>query len=181
MVVGDSKTGKIIHFQIFYHLCEFISGRRTFGILPNLDDARLDTVPVDYVAQVIYWSSRAGSNTAGKIFHLCSGPELSIRLTELQQIVRKQMQNRGIKLPVTISIPSAFFTLFLKLITFLVSEKRRRPMKALPIFVDYFADKHAFDNKQTLHDAGESAGLRLATMTEYLDNVLNAYLDGQIP
>ncbi len=60
MVVGDSKTGKIIHFQVFYYLCEFIAGRRTLGILPYFGDAVVDTVPVDYVAQVIKWSSDQG-------------------------------------------------------------------------------------------------------------------------
>jgi thioester reductase-like protein len=29
MVVGDSHTGKIIHFQVFYHLCAYLSGART--------------------------------------------------------------------------------------------------------------------------------------------------------
>jgi NAD(P)-dependent dehydrogenase (short-subunit alcohol dehydrogenase family) len=28
MVVGESGSGRIIHFQVFYHLCEFLSGRR---------------------------------------------------------------------------------------------------------------------------------------------------------
>src|SRR5206468_3341904 len=31
MVVGDSRTGDVLRFQIFYHLVEFLSGRRTFG------------------------------------------------------------------------------------------------------------------------------------------------------
>ena len=42
MVVGDSQTGKVIHFQVFYHLCEFLSGRRTLGIVPDTGDAALD-------------------------------------------------------------------------------------------------------------------------------------------
>ena len=52
-VVGDTINGRIIHFQVFYHLCEFLSGRRTLGLAPGFGGARLDIVPADYVAQVI--------------------------------------------------------------------------------------------------------------------------------
>jgi thioester reductase-like protein len=176
MVVGDSKTGKIIHFQIFYHLCEFISGRRTFGILPFLGDARLDTVPVDYVAGVIRWSSGQGANTAGKIFHLCSGPELSIRLTHLQQIVRSQMQNGSIKLPLLITVPSVIFTLFLNLASSIVNENLKRPMKAFPIFVDYLADKQAFDNEQTVNFLADQFNSPLIKAERYLEHEVRTYL-----
>jgi thioester reductase-like protein len=176
MVVGDSKTGKIVHFQIFYHLCEFIAGRRTFGILPYLGDATLDTVPVDYVAHVIRWSSEQGISTAGKIFHLCSGPDSSIRLTELQKIVRTLMNDRGSKLPLIISVPSAFFTLILKLVAPLVNEAMRRPMRTLPIFIDYLADRQLFDNRQTLQYLDEQSGPASVAPPVYLENVLSRYL-----
>ena len=57
MVVGDTISGRIIHFQVFYHLCEFLSGRRTLGLAPGFGVARLDIVPADYVAKIIAWSS----------------------------------------------------------------------------------------------------------------------------
>ncbi len=41
MVVGDSGSGRIIHFQVFYHLCEFLSGRRTCGLSPDFGGALL--------------------------------------------------------------------------------------------------------------------------------------------
>ena len=73
-----------MHFQVFYHLCEFLSGVRTFGIMPTLGQTRLDTVPVDWVADVIAWSS-SQAGTAGEILHLCSGPARAIGLVDLQQ------------------------------------------------------------------------------------------------
>ena len=57
MVVGDAHDGKIIQFQVFYYLCEFLSGRRTAGIIPDAGDIRLDIIPVDYVARAIQESS----------------------------------------------------------------------------------------------------------------------------
>ena len=50
-------TGRTIHFQIVNHLCEFLSGVRTFGVMPHLGQTRLDTVPVDWVADAICWAS----------------------------------------------------------------------------------------------------------------------------
>lgn len=176
MVVGDSKTGKVIHFQIFYYLCEFISGRRTFGILPHLGDAILDIVPVDYVAQVIKWSSEQETNTVGKIFHLCSGPGSSIRVSELQKVVRILMKNYAIKLPSVFMVPSSLFKFFLKVTIPLVNETLRRPMKALPIFVSYLADRQVFNNTNTRCFLDEHLGPRFIPANDYLQNVLNKYL-----
>ena len=54
MIVGDSRTGRIRQFQVFYHLSEFLTGRKTWGVVPETNDAKLDIVSVDYVAQAIY-------------------------------------------------------------------------------------------------------------------------------
>lgn len=35
MVVGDSRDGRTLHFQVFYHLIEFLSGRATGGWVPD--------------------------------------------------------------------------------------------------------------------------------------------------
>lgn len=181
MVVGDSKAGKIIQFQVFYYLCEFIAGRRTFGILPYFSDAVVDTVPVDYVAQVIKWSSDQGNSTVGKIFHLCSGPNFSIRITQLQKIVRIIMKNHGVKLPLMILVPSVLYTPLLKLITPLVPEKMRRPIKTLPIFVDYLSESNLFDNKNTITYLKKKSGPELIPIKNYLEKVFSAYLNTKSP
>ena len=44
MIVGDSKTGKNIRFQVFYYLADFLAGLRTLGVVPDTRDVvRLDT------------------------------------------------------------------------------------------------------------------------------------------
>jgi thioester reductase-like protein len=176
MVVGDSQTGKIIHYQIFYYLCEFISGRRTFGILPRLADATLDTVPVDYVAQAIKFSSDR-EEMAGKILHLCSGCD-AIKLTELRLLVRQLLKQHGRRLPVLIPLPVELFNLLIKLVTPLLSADLQRAVKAFPFFLDYLGDKQLFDNSVTVLllksqlKVSSSLGNRV-----YLVNVLNRYLD----
>jgi nucleoside-diphosphate-sugar epimerase len=145
MIVGDSITGKIIHFQVFYHLCEFLSGRRTFGILPEVGDARLDIIPVDFVAKAIIWSSNE-RRTIGKILHLCSGPEHSIPIKSLQTHVFTVFQTLGCRLPATKTIPRWFFRACLPPIGLLVQPSIRRAMKALPYFLEYLAEEQSFAN-----------------------------------
>lgn len=181
MVVGDSKAGKIIQFQVFYYLCEFIAGRRTFGILPYFDDAVVDIVPVDYVARVIKWSSDQEKSTVGKIFHLCSGPDLSIRITHLQKILRTTLKTRGVNPSFILTLPSIIYIALLKLITPLVSEKLRRPMRTLPIFLDYINEKRLFDNKNTIAYLRKKSGPELPPIKDYLENVLSVYLNTKSP
>lgn len=176
MVVGDSKTGKIIHFQIFYYLCEFISGTKTFGILPSLSDATLDIVTVDYVVQAIKWSA-SRHTTSGKIFHLCSGPSESIRLVSLQRLVRSINKEHGVKLPHLISLPSGIFTLLLKFMTFFITEATKRSLRVVPIFLEYLADRQLFDNKETINYFKDHSGPKLNTSDTYLYNVLGTYLN----
>ncbi|MBS0551136.1 MAG: SDR family oxidoreductase, partial [Proteobacteria bacterium] len=64
MVIGDSRDGRIIHFQIFYYICEILSGRRTFGLYPDFGEIRLDVIPVDWVADALTAASRSQA-TAG--------------------------------------------------------------------------------------------------------------------
>jgi len=149
--------------------------------LPYFGDAALDTVPVDYVAQVIKWSSDQGKSTVGKIFHLCSGPNFSIPLTQLKRIVRAMMKNRGVKLPLIIPAPSVLFLLFLKLITPLVHTKMRRFMRTLPIFVDYLRDRQLFENKNTIIYLKKKSGPEFTPVKNYLDKVFSVYLNTNSP
>lgn len=175
MVVGDSKTGQIIHFQVFYYLCEFLSGRNSFGILPYLGKAQLDTVPVDYVAKAITWS--AGQQHAiGKIFHLCSGSDNAIQLSKLQCLVRSTMLNHGIGLPRIVSLPSSVFSMLLRLITWWVSEPAKRALKVVPVFIDYLSDRQSFATEKTKQYFKNHSGPLPVSSNDYLSLVMTHYL-----
>jgi nucleoside-diphosphate-sugar epimerase len=175
MVVGDSKTGKILHFQIFYHLCEFLSGGRTLGITPDTGQTRLDIIPSDYVAGVIAWSSST-EKTVGKILHECSGPDQAILVSELKKRVLKIFNNHGERLPEFFSIPVWVFKAILPVIGLFVSKSARRAMKALPVFFDYLATSQGFGNGQTRDDSKDS-GIELPAIDGYLEIVVNKYLE----
>lgn len=176
MVVGDSKRGRIIHYQVFYHLCEFLSGARTFGLSPPLGDVRLDIVPVDYVARVIAWSAQQ-PGTIGKILHECSGPQDAVPLTGLRECVRKRFEEKGRRLPAVIPLSSGMFNRLLSWAKPFAGERNRRALATLPVFLEYLASPVVFENDKTrmlLEQAGQEGA---PAVSAYLDTVLRAYLD----
>jgi thioester reductase-like protein len=174
MVVGDSRSGEVMRFQIFYHLVEFLSGRRTFGFSPVFGAARLDIVPVDYVANAVVWSSRR-HDTVGRILHLCAGPEESLRLDDLQDRVRAAFVTAGVPVPRRISIPPGALRAALPVMRVLLSERRRRALSTLPIFLAYLAGSQGFANSETQRLLG-GAGIPLPPVDDYLGRVLEKYL-----
>jgi thioester reductase-like protein len=174
MVVGDSCTGRIIHFQVFYHLCEFLSGRRTLGLAPNFGRARLDIIPADCVAGIIAWSSTS-RETTGRILHSCSGPEFALPLDELRGIIRKTFSGSGISIPSAISLPAGVFSAVLGAVSLFMPSEVRRAIKTLPVFLDYLATEQTFANMET-RALLASNGLNIPLPSEYLGKVLDYYL-----
>jgi nucleoside-diphosphate-sugar epimerase len=175
MVVGDAYSGRIIHFQVFYHLCEFLSGTRTVGLMPNFGQARLDIIPADYVAQVIAWSSRT-SALSGRILHSCSGPKSALLLTQLQGTIRAAFAASGRHLPKLKPLPSSAFKAMISAISLFMPSDTRRAVRTLPVFLDYLATDQSFANDCT-QALLAPVGLPLPIPTTYLDKVIHYYLD----
>jgi thioester reductase-like protein len=178
MVVGETGSGKVIHFQVFYHLCEFLSGRRTYGVMPDLGSQRLDTVPVDWIAEVLTWSMSQAA-MAGRVLHLCSGPTHSIPLQDLQRQVRQTWQAAGIRVPRLRRVNAQVLERLVPWIGLVAGAKTRRALRGLPPVLAYLAEDQGFDNAQTLSTL-EPAGLPLPPVSQYLDPVLRYYLGSRV-
>lgn len=174
MVVGDSVTGKILHYQVFYHVCEFLSGRRTCGIFPILKNGYLDIIPADYVAKAVYWSS-INPKTAGRIFHLCSG-ENQLSLLYLQDVVAKEFSLYGINLPYfKVYLSPVFFRVFSSIFAIIAPPKIQRAIRTLPILMEYLASEQIFSNKES-NAVLSAANIYLPKADYYLSRVLLNYL-----
>lgn len=173
MVVGNAATGKIVHFQIFYHLCEFLSGQHTYGLIPKVQGVFLDTIPVDYVARAIIHSSRHPNQTIGRIFHLCSGPPASIPIPDLVNCVGERF-NRGAKVKIR-AIPPSLFRQSLPVMSWFSSERTQKALRNLPLFLDYLDFPQQFSNTQS-EAFFEEAGIPLPRFPSYLPAVLDFYL-----
>ncbi|MBN1588470.1 MAG: SDR family oxidoreductase [Pirellulales bacterium] len=173
MVVGNSRTGRISHFQVFYYLCEFLTGKRTRGFVVDTGDATLDIVPVDYVAQAIYIASRH-ADAVGKIFHLCSGPEQAIQLTDLSKRLRAFATTHGEQLPRLRPISDTLLRRLLPWATRLSHGDAQRALKSLPFFLAYLGERQTFDTTNTQAFYATHA-LTLPPVDRYLDRILGFY------
>jgi thioester reductase-like protein len=168
MVVGRSDNGKVIRKQVFYYLCEFLSGKKTWGFLPDFGDARLDIIPVDYVAQAIHIAARH-PDTIGQVFHLCSGPDQALPLAELRDCLRSGAEQHGDRLPRSKTVTLFTLRALLSAASCLAWGRARRTLRALPHFLAYLDEPQAFDNSHTI----SRLGLRNVPPTRCLISLLN--------
>jgi thioester reductase-like protein len=173
MVVGDSRTGAIIHFQVFYHLSEFLTGCRTWGIVPDTGDIKLDIIPADYVARILHESS-ARPETIGRLFHLCSGPERALSLVEMTDRLRDLFGRRGRRLPRLRRLHPRWFRAGLAVLARCVPAKKRRAFQGLHFFLAYLDEEQVFDNRRT-REFFAPHGIDIPRVEEYLPTILDYY------
>lgn len=174
MVIGDTRTGKIIHYQIFYFICEFLSGRKTLGLYPDFGDVRLDVIPVDFVADAIVTASETPS-TAGRIFHLCTGPNYAPSITSVKNAVRLEFNNHGLRIPPNLVLPRTLFALLPRLAAVLATRDKARALLTLPIYLDYLADQQGFGNDEYRSWLSERE-ITLPNASEFVPLAIRRYL-----
>jgi thioester reductase-like protein len=176
MVVGDSRTGAVIHHQIFYFICEFLSGRRTGGLFPQLGRAALDLVPNDHVAAAIVAASRR-PDAVGEVLHLCAGPSRAVSLTALRAQVRETFRRTGYMGAVPrIDLPTPVFVGLMKSAMRFMPERQRRALKGtLPMLMDYLSGVQQFGNDRSRARLAEW-GVSAPDPAQVLARVLDAYV-----
>ncbi len=174
MVVGDSQSGKTIHYQVFYYLTEFLVGLTTRGVVPRLGKVRLDIIPADHVARALH-ISMTRSDAAGKIFHLCSGPDHACLLDELRLRLRGIFRRHDEWLPHLYTVSPPMMRRLLPLLKWVVSEDNRRALRMLPYFLDYVDDEQIFDNSVSRAFFAPS-GLEVPQVDTYLEKIVASFL-----
>lgn len=176
MVVGDSQTGRVLHFQVFYYLSEFFAGKLTRGMLPALGNATLDLIPVDYVARAIYLASKR-KDAVGRILHLCSGPKHALRLADLAPRLRAfYASHKEVRAPLSEASRSSF----LKKVTAFATgapKAMQRALKTLPYFVAYLEDEQTFDCAKTQAFFGDA--LTIPDPESYLEVILKYFQENK--
>lgn len=171
MVVGNSKTGEIIKFQVFYFISEIISGRKSFGILPQLNTRTLDIIPVDILVEMISLSLD-NPNTIGKVLHLCSGPKKSISLIDLQKMIINIYNDHHIYTPKLKFVPTSIVKLFIDKIK---ANFQNNKINALKEVFEYVNTNQYFENKETLKILNINEDF-IAKPEEYIRNIFEYYI-----
>jgi thioester reductase-like protein len=174
MVVGDSGSGKVRQFQVFYYLLEFLTGRRTWGILPDLGNVEIDIIPVDVVARGIALSSNS-SEAAGRVFHLCSGPDRSIKLKDLLELATVALHGRRENMSRLRYISKRHARNLARIASKLTIGHMSRSLSSIPFFLDYLDECQVFQVDRTI-DFLAPLGWPLPAPIQYLTQVLDYYL-----
>ena len=176
MIVGNSSNGKTISFQVFYYLCEALSGKLSRGYIPDLSHIKLDTIPVDFVVDAILCSLNSPEKT-GNILHLCSGPKHSIKISELINLINQKWKSKGVEISSQRKFPLPIFLRLYPLITKLCCPPKYKKQFASMKNVFACARKNqTFANEDTLEFL-EEKGMRIPKFSEYGTNVLDYYLE----
>ncbi|MEI7967399.1 MAG: SDR family oxidoreductase [Betaproteobacteria bacterium] len=182
MVVGDSRSGRIINFQVFYHLAEFLTGRRTGGFLPDPGQTRLDIVSSDHVARALVWSALEPA-TAGRVLHLCAGPEDALPIRDLARLLGQAFEAAGQPVPRARWLPIGVFRAALPVGRLFAGPGVRKALATLPIFLDYLAESQAFGNQETSRLL-QAAGMTADRSVNLAQVAIRFYLDsryGRVP
>ncbi|MCB0390796.1 MAG: SDR family oxidoreductase, partial [Bdellovibrionales bacterium] len=190
MIVGDSSTGKVQSFQVFYHLCELITGRRTQGILPHLNHRRLDIIPVDIAAQGIA-AIALDINTVGQVFNIASGKENSLPLEILAKKINVIFKREGFSSKRIYHLPDLLIKKIAKLnlesslvilkkhFNLLTNFKKYKEMEkfilSLKYIFNYLFTDHSFENcnfKKYL----KTIDVKIPNVDEYLEKVIQYYI-----
>lgn len=158
MIVGHSQTGAVIRRQIFYFLLKILAGSMTKGIYPTGFNAILDTIPCDEVAQALWLSSQNKAST-GRIFHLSSGPQNSMKVSQIQDLAKQAWsssvanQNKKSKMaiiPKGIPLPLSLLSgaHFLSQVIPKESPWKKR-LELLPMITEYSLQIQQFENYKT--------------------------------
>lgn len=180
MVVGEAATGRVLRFQVFYHLAEFLSGVRTRGFFPPIAAGALDLVPVDYVADAIVWSVSNPSASRDRILHLSAGEDGALRLPVIRDAVRAAFARAGIATPAPRTLPGPVFRAALAMVARRAGERERRALGTLPVFLDYLASEQRFGNRATTALLAPS-GVAMPPMDVALAPILDRYLAARRP
>lgn len=174
MVVGRSTDGRISHFQVFYHLCEFLSGTRTAGVVPRTDGLTLDVIPVDYVARAVRLASES-VDTAGRVLHLCSGPELAPTIEWLGERVQRVFASHGKPTRPLRRIPPRMLATATSMVRPFTSGPLRGALASLPYFLAYLGTRQGFATRETGLFL-QPHSVTIPRVDSYLDRVLAYYL-----
>jgi thioester reductase-like protein len=174
MVVGDSRNGAIPHFQVFYYLCDFLTGARTFGLLPNFGQAALDIVTSDYVANVICHTA-VHEAEIGKVLHLCAGDLPDLKLAVLANRVRIIYSSLGRPCRVPRHLPLSTFKRLVQVWSWLGTKRMRKMAGALPFFLTYLDEAQSF-SVQLTSELLKNQCLAPKPVDEYLPNIIAPYV-----
>lgn len=156
MVIGSEGSGKILNYGLFYHICAFLVGFHTKGLMVPLENSALDVIPANRVAAAIRASLDDLASVSG-VYNICSGRGREIPLVTLQSLARRILSNNCTSLPRFFTIPRGLFSMGMSILSNIPIENCRRLSFISRAYMDYLNVPQVFLNDR-YHDLLRSMG-----------------------
>lgn len=168
IVVGDSHTGRTIHFNVLYTPLRYIMAGQVRG-LPCSPRALLDVVAVDYVVDAVRHIFLTGQSS-GKTYHLVASRRTSCTVDEIVSHAlnrASRMVNRDDAPAIRYLSQDEFESHFKG------CQRREKLMcEMLRVFEPYINSRVAFADTNTAA-ALDGTGISPQPLTDYVDNLLD--------
>lgn len=165
IIVGEQHSGWTASFNVVYWPLRAFS-RGTYFALPARQEAPVDVVPVDYVADAVFALTRI-RQTEGATFHLTAGS----RASSVGELI--QLATRFFRRPVPWLLDPAVYHRVVHpfLLRSAQSDRVRRALMRSEVFFPYFAMGVRFDDRRT-RVALRGAGIGSPPLESYFDRLV---------
>ncbi len=162
IIVGDSRTGRTASFKVLYWPLKMFA--RGFRVVPGRARTPMDVVPSDFVVEALA-HLRRGPARAGKVYHLCAGPERSATLGELAGLASRFFHVRR-----PIFLAPQLFVKARPLVDRFTWGRLRRTLIAGRVYTPYLALDLAFDTRE-LQAGLAGSGIEVPRVEDYFTNL----------
>jgi len=173
IVIGDSRTGRLIKFNVLYPPLKFI----THGHIKALrcsPDTPLDVVPVDYVSDAIHYIFFNSQSCVGKTFHLVAGKD---RAATVGEIVDHAIQFFTERCPAEAIAGIRYLpAIHRDLCSPDPDDNGSKTNRAMMMFEDYLHWHRHFDDANT-KEALRGSGIEVPELASYYDTILSHYFE----
>lgn len=146
IVVGDSKSGKTVVFNVLYIPWKLIY-RGVLKALPGSGYTPLDVVPVDFVSKAIYHIFLKTRQGIGKTYHLTAGKEKAVTAGEIVDLAVDYFNKITLNKKI---LKIKFFPLRQGCMGNLsLSSHVKRELRKMMVYEPYLCVYRAFDNTNT--------------------------------
>jgi long-chain acyl-CoA synthetase len=166
IIVGERESGWTAAFNVLYWPLRAFA-RGTYSALPGRREARVDVVPVDWVADAIFALSQAPDGEDAT-FHLTAGEQAS-SVGELATLAGAFFGRPAPRL-----IDPALYSRVVHpvLVRATQDERARRALRRSEMFFPYFAIRTRYDDRRA-RIALRGTGVRLTPLREYFDRLMH--------
>ncbi len=169
IVVGDSKTGMTLAFNVLYTPLKWIQ-KGVITVLPCSPDTPLDVVPVDFVSNAILHFLLKTEKCIGKIYHLVAGKANSATVGEIVKHAINYFNNTALGKPkIGIKFSPPYFYCGPPPI---LHGKVKRALQLIKIYESYICTKRHFDNTNTIN-ALQGTNISTPKLSSYFNNILS--------